>query len=320
MISTFAQVSARALARLDDPNQATFKDAILLPGIQEAVDALYGAFVFYEIPRSKVVVTYTLPALTTSVTPAEMGIADLGEVIELRERRNGSTDRYLHVHEVDDLSQRDAGDSLGEWEWRGDSFYFIGATVARDLWLSYFSTTTEAAAYDGSTSTGVDGALNFLSLYTVGAVGGRKGYNEIAEECMRKAVGSRYDDGVIGGELFRLIQPMVRSRQRVQVAPKPYSVIRRTTTRRAPYIAAQQPAGSGMAPVQFTYAGGDITGTLDGSNATFYLSYPVTSAVVVLNGATLSPTLHYTHGANVITFIAPYIPQPGADILVQGWV
>lgn len=319
MISTFANVRSRALARLDDPSQGTFTDAVLLPGIQEAVDSLFGAFVFYEIPRTKVVATYTLPALTTSVTPATMGIADFGEIIELRERRSGSTDKYVHVYEVDDLSQRDATTSLGEWEWRGDTFYFIGATEARQLWVSYFATTTQPTTID-STSTGVDGALNFLSLYTIGAVGGRKGYDEIAAECMQRAVGSRYDDGVIGGELFRLCQPMVRSRQRVQIQPRAFSVSRRTITRRPPYIAAQQPAGSGMAPVQFTYAAETITGTLDGTNATFYLSYPVSSVVVVLNGATLSPTVHYTHGANAITFIAPYIPQPGADILVEGWL
>jgi hypothetical protein len=321
MISTYGNVRSRALARLDDPNQASFTDAILLPAIQEAIDALQGAFVFFEIPRSKVVTTFTVGVGTTSVTPATAGIADMGEVIELKERLSGSTDRYVHIHEVDDLPQRDAGECLGSWEWRSDTFWFVGATTAREVWISYFSTTTQASSFDANASTGVDGALNFLSLYTVGAVGGRKGYYELAEDCMTKAVGSRYNDGVIGGELFRLCQPMVRSRQRVPVAPRAFSVSRRLLRPwAAPYIAANSPGGGGTAPAQFTYAEGTVTGTLDGSNATFYLSYPVTTVVVALNGATLSQTLHYTHSANQIVFLAPYIPQPGADILVQGWV
>lgn len=319
MISTFANVRDRALGRLDDPNQATFTDAILLPGIGEAVDALFGAFVFFEIPRSKVVATYTLPAYITSLTPADMGIADMGEIIELRERRFGSTDKYVHVTEVDDLSQRGASGILGEWEWRGDALWFIGATQSRQLWISYFSTTGQPSTISGST--GVDGALTFLSLYTVGAVGGRKGYNEIANECRQIAVGNHYNDGVIGGELFRLCQPMVRARQRVPVAPQPFSVIRRRSMfARMPYIAAQTPAGVGMGPTQFSSSLGTITGTIDGTNTTFYLPYPVSSVSVYLNGVALTAVMHYVFAANQIVFIAPYIPQPGADIMAEAWI
>jgi hypothetical protein len=321
VISTYGQVRSRALARLDDPSQATFTDAILLPGIQEAIDVLFEAFVFFEIPRVKVVTTFTVGVGTTSVTPATAGIADMGEIIELRERLSGSTDRYVHIHEVDDLPQRDAVECLGNWEWRGDAFYFVGATTARQVWISYFSTTTQESSFDANASTGVDGALNFLSLYAVSAVGGRKGYNEIAEECRRMAVGNRFDDGVIGGSLFRLCQPMVRARQRVQVAPRAYSITRRLTAHRAaPYIAAQQPAGVGTAPVQFSTATGTITGTLDGVNTTFYLSYPVSTARVFLNGAAMTATIDYTHSVNVITFLAGQIPQASDTITVEGYL
>jgi hypothetical protein len=320
MISTLAQVKTRTLGLLDDPNGARFTDAVLLPAIGEGLDALWGAFTFYEIPRSKVVATYTLAANTTSVSPAVLGIDDMGEVIELRERRFGSTDRFTHVREVDDLPQRDAIQVLGEWEWRADTLWFVGATEARELWISYFSTTGQPSALD-STSTGVDGCLTFLSKYAAGIAGPRKGNNEMAAVYMKHAVGGRYDEGVIGGELYRLCQPMVRARQRVPVAPQPFSVIRRRAHfARTPYIAAQQPVGVGVAPALFSYFAGTIAGDLDGSNATFYLSYPVSAVNVILNGATLTPTQHYTHGANVVTFLAPYIPQPGADILVEGWL
>lgn len=321
MISTLAQVKTRVLSLLDDPNGQTFVDSIVLPAVGEALDVLQSALVFYEIPRSKVVVAYTLAANTTSFSPADAGITDCGEIIELRERQSGSTNKYVHIDEVDDLPQRDETQILGQWEWRGDSFWFVGATEARQIWISYFSTIEQPTDLD-STSTGVDGALNVLSLYAAGVAGPRKGYDELGDRYMLRAVGSRYSDGVIGGELFRLCQPMVRSRQRVQVAPMPYSVSRRILShRRAPYIAAQQPAGVGMAPVQFSYFAGTITGTLDGVNDTFYLSFPVTSiGDVTLNGATLTPTQHYTSGSNWVTFIAPYVPQPGADILIQGYV
>lgn len=320
MISTFAQVKTRVLNLLDDPNSATFTDAIVLPAVGEAIDALQGALVFYEIPKSKVVITYTVPALTTMVDPSTMGIADLGEVIELRERRAGSTDRYTHVDECDDLPQRPQVTALLNWEWRGDAFWFVGATEAREIWLSYFSTTEQPTALDAS-STGVDGALSFLSLYAAGVAGPRKGYDELAAAYMTRAVGSRYDQGIIGGALFYLCQPMVRSRQRVQVAPRSYSAIRRRLMpRRNVYIAAQQPAGVGTAPISFSYFAGTVTGTLDGVNDLFFLSFPVsTVGEVILNGAVLTPVQHYVSGTNTVTFLAPYIPQPGADILIQGY-
>ncbi len=320
MISTFAQVRNRVIALLDDPNQASFTDAVVLPAIGEAVDALQGAFVFFEIPKSKVVTTYTLPQGTTSVSPADMGIADMGEVIELRERQSGSSDFYTHVYECDDLPQRPQVEILGSWEWRGDSFWFVGATQTRQLWLSYFSTVEQPAALD-STSTGVDGALSFLSLYAAGVAGPRKGYPEDGAAYMQRAVGSRYDQGIIGGQLFFLCQPMVRSRQRVQVAPKPYSVIRRRLLpNRQVYIAAQQPAGIGMAPAQFSTNTGTITGTIDGSNATFYLSYPVATANIYRNGLLMTQTGDVSFGANQMIFAAGQIPVPGDVITAEGWV
>ncbi len=305
---------------MDDPNGATFTDAILLPAIGEAVDALWGAFVFFEIPKSKVVTTYTLSVGVTSVTPATMGIADFGELIQLQERLSGSNDFYVNVVECDSLPQRPQVDILGVFEWRGDAFYFIGSTAPRQLQVSYFSTTGQPAALD-STSTGVDGALTFLTKYAAGIVGPRKGYDEMAAMYMKQAVGPRYDEGLIGGELFRLCQPMVRSRQRVQVAPKPYSAIRR---RRMPnrqvYIAANSPAGGAVgAPAQFSTETGTITGTIDGSNATFYLLYPVTTANIYRNGVLMTQTTDVTFGANQMVFQSGQIPQPGDVISAQGW-
>jgi hypothetical protein len=320
MISTLAQVRTRVVNLLDDPNQATFTDAIVLPAIGEAIDALQSALVFYEIPKSKVVTTYTLPQGVTNVTPATMGIANMGEVIELRERRTGSSDFYTHVYECDDLPQRPQVEILADWEWRGDSFWFVGATQSRDLWLSYFTTVEQPTAID-STPTAADGDLSFLSLYAAGVAGPRKGYDELAAAYMQRAVGSRYDQGIIGGALFYLCQPMVRSRQRVQVAPRPYSVIRRRLMpQRGVYIAANAPAGGGGTPQQFSSANGTITGTIDGSNLTFYLPFPVTTANIYRNGLLMTTGIDCTFSANQIVFVAPQIPQVGDILTAEGWV
>lgn len=318
MIATYDQLKTRVLALLDDPTGAVFTDAILLQGMGEAVDSLQSAFVFFEIPVSKRIVTYDLPVGVTNFSPADAGITDCGEIIELREKLTGSSELYAHIWECDDLPQRPQTQVLGNWEWRGDVFWFVGATSARTVWISYFSTIEQPTSINGAL-TPADGDLTFLSKYTAGVVGPRKGYDEIAAGYMKSAVGSRYDEGIIGGNLFLLCQPMVRSRQRVQVAPRPYSVIRRRQQwRRNVYIAAQ---GGGTGNFnQYSIFAGNLTGAIDGTNAQFFLSTPVSSAIVTLNGVTLTLGLHYTLSANSLLFLSPYIPQPGAEILVDGWL
>jgi len=46
----------------------------------------------------------------------------------------------------------------------------------------------------------------------------------------------------------------------------------------------------------------------------------VRQVVVHLNGIALTQDMHFTHGANMVTLIPPYIPMPGADIMIEGWI
>ncbi len=316
MISTVAQVQNRTLALLDDSAGATFTTAIYTEGFSEAWDAMRSAMVQYQIPFIEEIVEVTISPGVTSLSPSTAGIGGFGELVEIEERRDGSTDHYQRIWEVDKLAQRDPGEVLGEFVWRLDSFQFIGATTARQIRIRYWDT----GAAPTSGTTGVDGAITFLSKYAASVMAPRKGYDEYAARYKLEAVGGRYEEGLIGGALFRLIQPMVRSRQRVQVAPKPYSVIRRRIWRRAPYIAANQPAGGGDMPAIFTLWNGTLSGVADGTNPQFFLSYPVRQVVVHLNGIALTQDMHFTHGANMVTFIPPYIPMPGADIMIEGWI
>jgi hypothetical protein len=318
MISTKGQVKTRALSLLDDDAQGTFKDAVFLAGFNEAWDALRASFIQYQIPFVEDIVTFTLAAGTTEFSPADAGIAGFGELIELEERRAGSTDRFIHVWEVDKLSQRDPGEGLIEFVWRLDHFETLGATEAREVRITYWDSGAAFPTNDGD-SVGVDGAINFLAKYSASAMAIRKGYDELSNRYKTEAVGSEYEEGKIGGALFRLLQPMVRARQRVAIAPKPYSVVRRRWQKRGPFIAANVPAGGGGTPLQFSLFDGTVTGVVDGSNAQFFLPFPVAGVRVNLNGAALTPVQHYTFYANVVTFLPPYIPQPGADVLVEAW-
>lgn len=316
MIPTVEQIKTRFRVLLDDPNGYSYTDAVFSEAFGAAYDALFNALLVYQCDRIRIVASTQIAPLTTSFAPSS-AFSDFAEFDEVEERLYGSNDKFVTLAQWDKLPQRDMTDRLLDFEWRFDTFYFVGSTTARELRITYES----SGSAPSSGSINLDGCLTFLACFAVGVAGPLKGDDELAATNMVRAVGQKYDQGVIGGELWRIIQPRVRERQHVQLAPKPYSASRRQLVRRTPYIAAQQPAGTGVGvPAQFAYSSGTITGTIDGTNAQFFLAYPVTAAQVMLNGVVLTPGTHYTFGANVVNFIAPYIPQPGAEILVTGWV
>jgi hypothetical protein len=314
---TVAQIKSRFLAHLSDPNGQVFTDALFYEALGEAYDALFSAFLNSQCPRIQIVSTTTVNAGDLSFVPSSVW-SDFADFDLLEERTLGSSDLYRELQQCDQLPQRGQLDRLLDFTWRFDTFWFIGATTSRDLRVTYES--SGQAPTSPTATINVDGSLTFLARGAVAAIGQVKGYDELAALSRSIAYGPKYDQGIIGGELFRLVNPRVREMQHVQVAPRPFTLSRRSTSRRIPYVAAQSIGGGMGAPAQFSYSAGSITGTMDGTNAAFYLAYPVSGVVVELNGITLTPTSQYVFGANVVTFIDPYIPQPGNEILVQGWL
>jgi hypothetical protein len=320
MYPTRAQIKTRFQSLLDDPSGAVFSEAVFAEAFGEAYDALYTAFLTNQCPRIELLLPVIVPALTTALTPAQMGISDFGDYIYLAERIYGTQDDYRDMAPVDRLAQRPMTDRLLEYNYRNDTFYFVGATNTVEIQVKY--DTSGQAPTDDATQVAVDGSLTFLSNYAVGIAGGRKGYDSVAQRCMNLAVGPKYDLGTIGGELFRIIQPRVRSRQKVQIAPKPYSAFRRLLAQRGiPYVAAQQGATGGGAqnvPIQFSSATGTIVGTIDGVNAVFTLTIGgVLSMAVYRNGVLQTAGTDYTALNNQITFAALSIPQPGDIVTAE---
>lgn len=319
MIPDRDSIKAEFLGLLDDPNGATFTDSIFQIAFSSAFDALFQGMLNHQVPRIKLIAQYTLPPMTTSFAPADASLSNFGDIDELEERLSGSTEKYRHVEEVDKLWQRNPGDRLCEFVWRVDSFFFIGATTPRDLRITFES--SGVAPTDVNTAVGIDGCQSFLANFAVGKAGRRKGYDEIAADCMEFAVGPRYSQGQIGGELWRLISAKVREMQHVQIAQRRYSADRGCgIRRRVPYIAAQSPTGGATAPAQFTTADGTITGTRDGVNATFFLAYPVATAYVYRNGVRMTNGTDVIFGANQIIFQAGQIPLSDDIITAEGWL
>lgn len=231
MIPTRGQVKTRFQNLLDDPAGSIYTEAVFAEAFGEAYDALFNAFLNNQCPRITQIASYTLPAATTSLTPATMSITDFAGYMWMRERVSGSTNSFIEMISVSVLSQRAQQTKLVEFVFRNDTFYFIGATGDVDLQLEYEASGTAPSA--DNTAINVDGCLSFLANYAAGVAGPRKGDDEIAARCFAYAVGPKYNLGTIGGELFRIIQPRVRQMQATPIANRPYSARRR---RRGSYL------------------------------------------------------------------------------------
>ena len=326
---TWSTINQQVLGKLDDPNGSIFTPAVFQVGLNEAYDVLYSAFLAAQLPRIETVVYITVPVGTTQLTPAQMGISSFGDFVYLSERTLGSNDRYIDLEPVDRLSQRVPFERLQEFNYRDGTFFFIGATTNRQLEVKYDSSGA-APVSDGTAPTKdaqitVDSCQNFLSNYTVGVIGSRKGYDEIAADCRGLAVGPRFNTGTPGGQLFALLQPLIRSRQNVQVARRPFSARRRMGIGwlAAPQIGVQQGTTGGSVnnvPIQYSTANGTILPAPDGVTTVFVLITGVTTfAVVSLNGVTLTLGIDYTILGNQVTLIGGVIPTATDTITCEAY-
>lgn len=313
MIPTVAQIEARILSHLDDPNGMVFTSDVRLNAIAEAYDILWGELLKAEAPRITNITTYTLAALTTSLTPAVAGIADFGELMELEERLSGSSENYVHMYEIDKLPQREMRDVLADFTWQLDTFKFVGATTARQLRISYYA----SGVCPTTGSVGIDGTLVFFGNCASAIAGKRKGYEEWKELWVR-AVGDKYENGIIGGELFNLMQPIIRSKQRVPLQPRAFTMTR--FPRKAWMgINVSAPGGGGSVPMDYTSTAGTVVGAINGVNASFTIPIAASSVEVIVNGITMAPGVGYNHSANAIVFVTGYEPPTGSVVHVRAY-
>jgi hypothetical protein len=238
MTPTRGDVKTAFLALLDDPSGQTFTEAVFAPAFRSAYDALFNAFLQYQISRIELYEYWTLPAGATEATADDMGILDMGDFIRLSVKHAGET-RFREIRPVEYLPQVAPGDQLGSFSFRDDTFFFVGATRDTELELVFYASGTAPTADNAPIR--VDNSLEFLSNFAAGMAGPRKGYDATGARCMTHAVGPAYDQGKVGGELLRLVTTRVRSMQKQRtLAPRPFRAGNGHGVRRAvPYVEAQ---------------------------------------------------------------------------------
>ncbi len=329
------QVKQLYLQILDDPAGTVFTDvpnpstgavSVFQSGFSQAFDLLFNNSLNQQVPRVEQVVSgIVIPPspIPFSVTPAAMGLTSFADWDWIAERLLGSNDKFLDLVDEDRLTQRAPTDRLIETVYQNGAFQFVGCTTVREIQIKYIA--SDIAPTDDNAVITFDNSLNFLANYAVGVTGGQKGYDPIADRCRMYAVGPRFDLGSIGGELFRLLQPLVRSRQNVQVAHKPFTTQRRMGGgwRGVPYVAVQQGTTGGGAqnvPLEFTTANNTITPAPDGVNTVFFIILGVNQSITVFRNGVLQTygiaPADYINVNNQITFNVGSTPQLG-DIITS---
>jgi hypothetical protein len=304
-IPTVEEIITEIQDLLGDPSGRVITSAVALKGVQRGYRRLRQALLNRQIKYVQKEAVCVLSANTTSLTPATAGITDFGELVRLEERTSGTSDNYSEVNATERLPQRTAAAALYEYEWREDKWYFVGATTARQLKITYL----DNAEPPSSGSVGIDGSFAFLSLYGGSVAGRTKQYDDEADRLMIQAVGSKLDDAPKeSGELLRLCMAMVRNLQKTPIQPKPYGVGRTyKQSRSGVYVAAPIPEGSMIAIT--------VTGLQDGENTVFTLTpTPASTVTIYRNGIVLKEGVGYTRVGNIVTFAADQIPA-STDLL-----
>lgn len=310
MDPTVFEVQQEIQSLLGDVEGRVFDTALTLRGFQRAYRQLRQQMIKDQIPGVVRVTTYTVPAGTTTLLPATASINNFGELIEIAERTPGTIEDFIPLVELGALTNGRSAESLGIYEWREEAFQFYGSTVSREIRIRYYDSGTPPI----SGPVGIDGSLDFLAHFGAASIGPSQGYDSAEILRLRTlAMGPRLDGSE--GMLHDLIQPMVRSLQRVQRQPRPYGAGSYSWRRSRPplYIAAP-PAEGGVIQV---FA---IAGTQDGTNPTFTLSQYPQHLDLYNNGILQYPDVAYTRTGPVITFLSDYIPQSTDLLRAEGIV
>src|SRR3954465_15224358 len=157
-----------AATLLQDPQQTSFDNDTLWPFFGQGYTELRQLMMNWDLQAQQIEALYTLPANTSSLTPAVAGLTNFGEPTRIWEKASGSSDDYLLVESTDILPQVPAGSSLRWYKYKSDTFFFVPATGSRDLKFEY-STTSDSTPSPGDIVP-IDGSGRFLGTRTASLI------------------------------------------------------------------------------------------------------------------------------------------------------
>lgn len=214
-----------------------------------------------------------------------------------------STGSFTPVYPVSEISDdASPGDALGEYVWNGDMLRFAGATTARLLKLSYYS----SGAPPASGSLGIDDALDFLGCYTAALAMLRKNGVARGGQLIQAALGPQSMTNGSGGILGEFIRLKVRDLQRITYRHQPFR--RRRNMEPLGVTGGGRISVPTVDPSLVNYSDNELPGgTLNGVNLIFTLAHsplPASSLRLYLNGVLQHLITDYTLIGNQVTMLS----------------
>lgn len=215
---------ARAGSLLNDSNQASYTNTVLLPHIKSAAQIVDSKMRLNDLPYTEDSdTTFDFAAGFTALTPGSSPAlpADFISPIELFEKPDGAAnDQYVEIEEVDNLPFRQQTTELLEWTYKEGEIRFVGATVATDVLMRYERKVLTIASE--STVIYLDDIELFLAAQTAAFAALIIGGNETL---------SRANQSLADIELEKFIANRVKDMQNLPARRKPYGYGRRMRRR-----------------------------------------------------------------------------------------
>ena len=212
---------ARAAALCNDASQATYTNTNLLTHLQNAWLRLEMGFILNDLPvteeiSAKMDIAADVTVLDSASTPVIP--TDLITPHRIEEKPNDANDdEYVDVTEVRYLPNRTQDTTLGEYVWREGAIYFVGATVAVDIRITYEKKLT--AITSAATTIYVLDAELYLAAQTAAFAALILGGNAELSAGLQGMADNQYNS---------IIANRVKVGQNLPVRRKPYGYYRHT--------------------------------------------------------------------------------------------
>lgn len=212
MAEVFAQALSHARSLLNDAEARVFTDDALQPFAMLAYRKVIDEIASHMLSFNEAVATVSYGAAATP--PIDLSTqagypADMWQPLILRERKDAA-EQWIDMTKVDRLPARDPGKTLGEWEWRGNVIYVVGATENRQVEIRYEQVPAELLApTDVLRVTGGEPILAFLTAAQAARMRG-----------MAQLAADYYLEG--SDRLDTLIRRMLHASQYISRRPRPF--------------------------------------------------------------------------------------------------
>lgn len=209
-----SEVMDRAAVLLNDANKTTYTYAVQLPFLKLALDELEEEMSVIGLPVTKEI-TSTPQSVASGATELDPP-ADLVEPKILKERKAGTSDRWIPMTFRDWEPDVTPMNELRFWTWRENKFKFPAATQDNEVQISYVKKLADIASENSEI--GILNSRSFLAYRTASFVA--EHIKKMPEEANSHKENAYRRIGVV-------LTSGTRTRQNSRIRRKPYRVGRR---------------------------------------------------------------------------------------------